>query len=137
MVKITITGDTPSKKNNRQAIYVKGRTIFIANKLHQAWHKQALPQLLGTKPVDNVKSVSLKFFPSTKRLWDLSNKAESIMDLLVDASIIEDDNYSVIPKLILEIGGKDKENPRCEIIINYAPAIQVRRPAGFDLTRQP
>lgn len=68
--------------------------------------------------VSQITSVELKFFPSTKRLFDLSNKTESIMDLLVDAGIIQDDNYSVVPKLILEIGEHDKLNPRCEITIH-------------------
>lgn len=40
------------------------------------------------------------------------------MDLLVDAGIIEDDNYTIIPKVILEIGTPDKLNPRVEITIN-------------------
>lgn len=37
------------------------------------------------------------------------------MDLLVDAGLIEDDNYSVIPELILRFGGVEKDNARCVI----------------------
>lgn len=40
------------------------------------------------------------------------------MDLLVDAGIIEDDNYTVLPKVILQIGTHDKLNPRCEIYVD-------------------
>lgn len=39
------------------------------------------------------------------------------MDLLVDAGILADDNWFVVPQLKLRFGGKDKINPRCEIII--------------------
>jgi len=36
---------------------------------------------------------------------------------VVEAGILLDDNYEVVPKLILEYGGISKENPRCEIEI--------------------
>ena len=39
------------------------------------------------------------------------------MDLLVDAGIIKDDNYTILPKVILQIGTHDKLNPRCEIYV--------------------
>lgn len=119
MSKILIKGDVPSKKNSKQIIYVRGRPLIIPSKNHKEWHTQALSQLTGIKPVDkDIKVIELKFYPSTKRKFDLTNKAESIMDLLVDAGIIEDDNYSIVPKIILEIGDHDKINPRAEITIN-------------------
>lgn len=39
------------------------------------------------------------------------------MDLLVDAGIIEDDNWYVCPKVILVFGAVDKNKPRVEITI--------------------
>jgi Holliday junction resolvase RusA-like endonuclease len=64
------------------------------------------------------ESIQITVYPPTLRKYDLTNKAESIMDALVDAKIIEDDNVNVVPKLILIHGGKDKDNPRAEIIIS-------------------
>lgn len=117
-MKIVITGNIPSKKNSKQIVHSKGRTFLIPSKNHKDWHTEAMSQLAGIKPVARqIERVELTFYPSTKRLFDLSNKAESIMDLLVDAGIIEDDNYSIVPKLILDIGEQDKKNPRCEISI--------------------
>lgn len=119
MVKITITGDVPSKKNSKQIIYVRGRPLIIPSKNHKQWHTQAISQLYGIKPVARqIDCIELIFYPSTKRKFDLTNKAESIMDLLVDARIIEDDNYTVLPKVILQIGSQDKLNPRCEIYVD-------------------
>ena len=118
MVNITITGDAPSKKNKQQIIYARNRPMIIPSRIHKIWHSQAMPQLFGIKPIaGQIEAIGLKFFPSTKRLFDLSNKTESIMDLLVDAGIIEDDNYGIVPKLILEIGEQDKLRARCEITI--------------------
>ena len=48
---------------------------------------------------------------------DLSNKAESIMDLLVDNGVIEDDNWFEVPALASTFGGVDKANPRAEVVI--------------------
>jgi Holliday junction resolvase RusA-like endonuclease len=118
-LKITLFGDMPSKKNSRRAIFVKGRTIFIANKRHEEWHKRGIRQLLGKSPVQGqIEGIELILYPSSKRKSDLTNKAESIMDLLVDAGIIEDDNWFIVPDLHLKFGGIDRNNPRCEITIN-------------------
>lgn len=118
-MKIIIYGETPSKKNSKQIIYVRGKPRIISSKNHASWHTQAIPQLYGIKPVARqIEAIQLIFYPSTKRLFDLTNKAESIMDLLVDAGIIEDDNYTILPKAILQIGTCDKLNPRCEIYVD-------------------
>lgn len=78
-----------------------------------------MSQLLGKRPVERqISSIELIFYPSTKRKADATNKAESVMDLLVDAGIIEDDNWFVVPKVELQFGGVDKEKPRVEIIIH-------------------
>ena len=51
----------------------------------------------------------------TKRKFDLSNKVESVNDLLVDCGVIHDDNYTVIQKLEVEFCGYGKDY--CEIEI--------------------
>lgn len=116
----TLTGGVPSKKNSRKAIYVGGRTIMIANDKHVAWHKDASMQLIAQrakKIPGEYHKVEIKLFAPDRRKGDLTNKAESIMDLLVDNGIIEDDNWFVVGGLHLFFGGVDKENPRAEIII--------------------
>lgn len=63
--------------------------------------------------------MTLMFFAPDARVSDLSNKTESVMDLLVDNEVITDDNWFVIGDLHLKFGGIDRENPRVEIIINH------------------
>ncbi len=131
MIKITITGDVPSKKNSKQIIYVRGKPLLIPSKNHKVWHTQAISQLYGIKPVaSQISALQLIFYPSTKRLFDLSNKTESIMDLLVDAGIIADDNYSIVPELNIKFGGQDKNNPRAEITI-YETNTTHTKPSSF------
>ncbi len=118
MNKIIITGDTVSKKNSKQLIHVRGRTLIISSKAYKKWHDRAISQLTEKQAVaGQISGVELIFYPSTRRKFDLSNHTESIMDLLVDAGVIEDDNYSIVPELTIKFGGQDKENPRCEITI--------------------
>lgn len=114
---IIIAGDVPSKKNSKQIIYVRGRPLIISSKNYQNWHKTAQNQLYGVKPLPGLSSINLTFFSSTRRKFDLTNKAESVMDLLVDCGIIPDDNWSVVPKVVLEYGGVDKDNPRVEVSV--------------------
>jgi Holliday junction resolvase RusA-like endonuclease len=108
---ITLYGSTPSKKNSR--INTRSGRSFPSSK-YTAWHKDASLQLKGIKPFTTT-SLCISFIVGDKRKFDLTNKAESIMDLLVDNGIIEDDNYSVIPELTLKYGGYEKGNPHCII----------------------
>lgn len=70
------------------------------------------------KKIEKCK-VAITFFPETLRSADLSNKTESIMDLLVDCGIIKDDNWFVCSELTLKLGQVDKQNPRAEVTITY------------------
>ena len=113
---IVITGRTPSKKNSRVCFVRHGKMMNIPSKAYVEWHKSAMAQVTGS-PVANIKEVTLNFYAPDKRGTDLSNKAESIMDLLVDKGILEDDNWFIVPKLTIEMKGIDRTNPRCEIWI--------------------
>jgi hypothetical protein len=64
-----------------------------------------------------IQEIQLVFWLPDNRKCDLTNKAESVMDLLVDCEVIEDDCWQVIPKLYLNAAGIDKEDPRVEIYI--------------------
>lgn len=66
-----------------------------------------------------VTNVSITMFAPDRRASDLTNKAESIMDLLVDVGILKDDNWFIVPSITLTLGGVDKDNPRAEVTITY------------------
>lgn len=108
---IILYGPTPSKKNSR--INTRSGRSFPSSK-YTAWHKDASLQLAQHTPF-NTSHLYISFIVGDKRKFDLTNKAESIMDLLVDNGLIEDDNYSIIPKLTLSYGGYEKNNPHCII----------------------
>lgn len=110
---LIIRGRIPSKKNSRITTRT-GRSFPSKN--YTDWHKDASLQLKQFKEkIPNGSWLIIKFFMPDNRKCDLTNKAESIMDCLVDNGFLEDDNYSIVPNLTLQFETIDKENPRCEI----------------------
>lgn len=94
----------------------KGRPILFPSKNYTAWHKEQIDPLRDAKdqqgidiPLSTVRLVTVHFTASTRHKWDLSNKLESIMDILVDVGVLEDDNYEVVPEIHIKYDGYDKE----------------------------
>lgn len=88
--------------------------MLIPQKNYVQWHRTA-SLLLPKTPIPDIIELTILFFFPDARKTDLSNKAESVMDLLVDNKLLIDDNHVVVPRLILQSGGIDKHNPRAEI----------------------
>lgn len=112
--KIIIYGSTPSKKNSKIISCKGNRPCLFPSSKYTTWHKDALKQVAGKKRITTTE-LTITFFASDNRKFDLTNKAESIMDTLVDAGLLEDDNYSIISDLHLKFGGVEKDQARCEI----------------------
>lgn len=118
-MKISISGQTPSKKNNRKP-YVRGNRIMnFPNPTYVAWEKQALQEiklLNHVKPFEGAVSVAYSFYVKDNRRRDLDNMIASINDCLVKAGVLMDDSWQT-----LSIGGAsaeiDSRKPRAEIII--------------------
>jgi len=109
---INLRGRIPSKKNSKIMV-CRGRfPILLPSKAHKEWNEAQMWLLKGKtppKPLEYVK-IDITLIAPDKRATDLSNKAESIMDLLVDANYIKDDNWFCVPILNLRFDGVDKEN---------------------------
>lgn len=116
MPTIIIKGRIPSKKNNRVPFIRGGRIMNFPNKNYKTWNEDALWQLKGKPKIPNGSYLTLNFYMPDNRKCDLTNKAESIMDTLIDSGLLEDDSWQVIPVLNLQYQDIDKENPRCEIV---------------------
>lgn len=112
---IVITGRIPSKKNSR--INTRSGRSFPSAK-YTEWHKDASLQLKQFCPKDHSSDdgISLRFWMPDNRRCDLTNKAESIMDLLVDNGFLEDDCWQITGLVELVCCGIDKDNPRVQII---------------------
>lgn len=111
---LTILGRIPSKKNSR--INTRSGRSFPSSK-YTAWHKDASLQIRGATPIKE-KGITLLFYMPDNRRTDLTNKAESVMDLLVDNNLLGDDSWQITGDVILKCGGVDKTNPRVEVSYN-------------------
>ncbi len=114
---ITITGQTPSHKNSKQWTGKK----LINNKLYLRWRRGAEIEVLQQCPeaYKDGLEVSMRFFVKDKRPRDLDNMMASVMDVLVAASAIRDDNCFVVYAVRGVFGGIDRLNPRAEVKIRY------------------
>lgn len=120
-MKLTIHGHVPSKKNSKRLVYAGHRPVLISSKAYMAWHTLACHEVKLQMPrnllLSGPNQADITIFAATRRKEDLTNKAESVMDLLVDMGVIADDNWNEIPRVYLSYGGYDKSNPRAEIEI--------------------
>jgi len=98
---LKLIGRVPSKKNSKIVNRKTGR--IFPSKSFSEWHESQYNDLIAQNigQVQGVRWVKIDFIFGDKRRCDLTNKAESIMDLLVDCGILEDDSWSVVPMLIL------------------------------------
>ena len=115
--------DRPStKRENTQQKNSKVRTgkHLVSSKAYQERENEQLKSLLAQiRPLKLSRDLHIDytFYMPDARKTDLSNKVESINDLLVKYWLLEDDNRNIINELNIRCGGIDKENPRCEIQI--------------------
>ena len=122
-MELTILGQTPSKKNAKQIVRVRGRLALISSKRHAEWHKSAVEQLKTILEDEVTINSELKheinymFYCKDLRRRDTSNMLESINDLLVDVGILKDDDWQHV-RIGFADADLDRENPRAEITIN-------------------
>lgn len=116
-----LTGETPSKKNSRVTNTKTGRTF--PNKRFTQWHNLALKEIKQEKITNEIKEplaeplrATLLFTHGDKRRRDSDNGTSSIMDLLTDAEIIQDDNYNIIQEIRI-YNYYEKNNASCYIIL--------------------
>tara|TARA_R100000458_G_C8259183_1_gene234859 strand:+ start:1175 stop:1555 length:381 start_codon:yes stop_codon:yes gene_type:complete len=102
--------------NYRNAHY---RVLALAKKIYSenlVTKIQDLPKF--TEPV----KLTYTYYARSNRRLDISNPCSVIdkfaCDALVKAQIIEDDNFNQIKEVIYKFGGVDKDDPRCELVID-------------------
>lgn len=108
--------ETPSKKNSRITLK-NGKSI--PSKDFTQWHSLASLYLATQKrpvsPINFPCVITITFFHKDKRRRDSDNQTSSILDLLQDCSILEDDKWEIVREL--HIKNKTSQKAYCDIKI--------------------
>ena len=94
--------------------------FHVLNSMKVQFKKAISSQLTFPKLVEPVK-ISYVLYPPTRRELDISNVLcivdKYLCDALVEAGLMEDDNFNHLPQVEFRFGAVDKENPRAEAFI--------------------
>lgn len=112
-----LEGHVPSKKNSKRWLKRGKRVFSVPSLSHEVWHEVQMlavrpyvqrDPFLSKGPIEKVERMKISFRAGDMHRNDLTNKAESVMDLLVDAGILKDDSWFIVPDLQLTFLGVDK-----------------------------
>ena len=99
VMRIVIHGETPSKKNSR--VNTRSGRSFPSRR-YMEWHDCAVAQVLsqgaGHVPRGGRVSVTMTFWHGDRRRRDSDNQCSSVLDMLVDAGVLPDDSWAVVPE---------------------------------------
>lgn len=130
MLSLIVFGDVPSQKNSKQIYFnrASGKPFISSNPRVKAWQEDAAWQLktvsIPARGWLYPLTIKLAFAFRTARRRDLENAASTVLDALVHAGIIADDDYKHACPITLDFIGVDKQNPRVEITLEEKPADQ-------------
>jgi Holliday junction resolvase RusA-like endonuclease len=126
VISIFVSGRIPSKKN--QKVFNIKRRMLFSSKNHQAWEKAAkmevAQQMNQPAPLEETFLVELTFNLPDNRACDLTNRAESVMDLLVLCGVLKDDCWQVVPRLVLS-GMREKDEKVGCLVEIYAKESEI------------
>lgn len=117
MIQFIIDGETPAKKNSR--INTRSGRSF-PSKRYTEWHKNAVFQLVHqTRNILQINKpcrISLTFTHGDLIKRDSDNGTSSILDLLKDCGVLEDDNWQIVRELRV-LNYYQKGAPSCKVEI--------------------
>lgn len=115
--KFILNGETPSKKNSKRL--TKYGRLIPSQKFYE-WHNEKIIELLNQErpkqALNGILFIKFIFIHGNLQKRDSDNQITSILDLLKDAKIIEDDNWVIVRKI--EVSNYfEKNNAHCIIDI--------------------
>ena len=122
-MKLIVLGNVKAKKNNKTMAVNKktGKMFPMTDKATAEYIKSAILQLktqfAGYQITQYPINVQMVFYYPTKHRKDIDNSTSTILDCMVKAGVIKDDDVQHVNELYCFFGGYDKENPRVEILL--------------------
>jgi len=100
-----LKGRIPAKKDSQRIFKnKKGKSFITSSQSHSVWEPEAIQKLWLQKfhpTIDKCLGIVITLFYGDLRSKDNTNTADSVMDALVKAKVIKDDNWKVTGALIL------------------------------------
>ena len=111
-----------SKKNSQQILTnpKTGRPFIMPSKKYKEYERAALWFIPKGEIITRPVNVKCLFYMPTRRKCDLVNMQEAILDVMVKAGLLADDNFSIVQSMDGSRVLYDKENPRTEVYITEA-----------------
>ena len=125
---LIIQAQPVTKKNSISLHVIKDRTgrsriIPSPSKQYKEYEREALRQLpIDFQTIDYPVNVKAEFYMGTHRHVDLVNLQEALLDILVKAQVLKDDDSSIVESMDGSRVFYDKENPRTEVTITWEEA---------------
>lgn len=125
-IKLEYHGVVTAKKNSKQIVFNRKthRPMLVSNSRATSQEhemvtvfKQQMKQQGWTTGEGDTYCVEIKVINKDHRRRDLDNQATAILDALVRAGALIDDDANHVKQLDIEYLGVDKENPSAQIII--------------------
>lgn len=127
MIEFTIPLQPISKKNSQQIMINRstGKPFIMPSQKYREYQAAAawyIPRIVDKRThahtsINFPVTVKCLFYMGTRRKCDLTNLLEAIDDILVDAGLIADDNYTIIESHDGSRVLYDKDKPRTEVYI--------------------
>lgn len=120
---LTLYGNPVTKKNSQRVLYkftkFGRKTPFIApSKAYVDYETDCLRQIKRPRsPISARVNVRCVYYMKTAHRVDLANLIEATTDILVKASVLEDDNSKIVAAHDGSRVELDRKNPRAEIEI--------------------
>lgn len=100
----------------------------LNNQLKKTFKIQVAEKIRELTPVTGTCRITYTIYYPTRRLFDIDNIGSVITkfthDALVEFGILEDDNYTVVEEITYKFGGIDKDDPRCDVVIEEIQDVQ-------------
>lgn len=120
-LKIKIPIPPRTKKNSQRIVKTKnGGHCILPSKQYTQYEKDAMWFIPGGETIKHPVNVKAVFYMDTRRRVDLVNLQEALLDVLVRAGLLEDDNCTIVASMDGSRVLYDKERPRTEVIITEA-----------------
>jgi Holliday junction resolvase RusA-like endonuclease len=93
----------------------------LNNQLKKTFKIQVAEKVRELEPVKGKCRITYTIYYPTRRLFDIDNIGSVVTkfthDALVEFEILEDDNYKIVEEIVYRFGGIDKDDPRCDVLI--------------------